>query len=66
MLGRTSKRVKEVVDKIRLPDVEHLSRTFWDDTHTGTATESQQFATVLVSFDHIPTMRRCSDCFMRR
>jgi Ran GTPase-activating protein (RanGAP) involved in mRNA processing and transport len=31
MLRRTSKRVKEVVDKIRLPAVVRLVRSFWDD-----------------------------------
>ena len=30
MLRRTSKRVKEVVDKMRLPAVVRLSRSFWD------------------------------------
>jgi hypothetical protein len=34
MLRRTSKRVKEVVDKMRLPAVVRLSRSFWDDTRT--------------------------------
>jgi hypothetical protein len=40
MLRRTSKRVKEVVDKMRLPAVVCLSRRFWND---GTATEKLQF-----------------------
>jgi hypothetical protein len=31
MLRRTSKRVKEVVDKMRLPAVVRLSRSFCDD-----------------------------------
>jgi hypothetical protein len=31
MLRRTSKRFKEVVDKMRLPAVVRLSRIFWDD-----------------------------------
>jgi Ran GTPase-activating protein (RanGAP) involved in mRNA processing and transport len=31
MLTRTSNRVKEVVDKMRLPAVVRLSRSFWDD-----------------------------------
>jgi hypothetical protein len=35
MLRRTSKRVKEVVDKIRLPAVVRLSRSFWDDARNG-------------------------------
>jgi hypothetical protein len=36
MLTRTSKRVKEVVDKMRLPAVVRLSRSFWDDARNGT------------------------------
>ena len=36
MLRRTSKRVKEVVDKMRLPAVVRLSRSFWDDARNGT------------------------------
>jgi hypothetical protein len=36
MLRRTSKRVKEVVDKMRLPAVVRLSRSFWDDARDGT------------------------------
>jgi hypothetical protein len=39
MLRMTSKRVKEVVDKIRLPAVVRLSRSFWDDARNGTAAE---------------------------
>jgi hypothetical protein len=39
MLRRTSKRVKGVVDKMRLPAVVRLSRSFWDDTRNGTAAE---------------------------
>jgi hypothetical protein len=35
MLRRTSKRVEEVVDKMRLPAVVRLSRSFWDDTRNG-------------------------------
>jgi hypothetical protein len=31
MLRRTSKRVREVVDKMRLPAVVRLSRSFWGD-----------------------------------
>ena len=38
MLRRTSKRVKEVVDKMRLPAVVRLSRTFWDDAHNSIRT----------------------------
>ncbi len=40
---RTSNRVKEVVDKMRLPAVVRLSRSFWDDTHYDTAAEKLQF-----------------------
>jgi len=35
-LRRTSKRVKEVVDKMRLPVGVRLSRSFWDDTRNDT------------------------------
>ena len=43
MLRRTSKKVKEVVDKMRLPAVVRLSRSFWDDARNGTAAEKLQF-----------------------
>jgi predicted RecB family endonuclease len=43
MLKRTSKRVQEVVDKIRLPDVVRLSRSFWDDVRNGTEEAMLQF-----------------------
>ena len=33
MLRRTSKKVKEAVDKMRLPAVVRLSRSFWGDVH---------------------------------
>ncbi len=39
MLRMASKRVREVVDKARLPAVVRLSRTFWDDARNGTAAE---------------------------
>ncbi len=42
MLRRTSKRVKEVVDKMRLPAVVRLSRSFWDDSRNGTDAEKLQ------------------------
>ncbi len=35
MMRRTSKRVKKVVDKMSLPDIVLLRRTFWEDTHNG-------------------------------
>jgi Ran GTPase-activating protein (RanGAP) involved in mRNA processing and transport len=43
MLRRTSKRVKEVVDKMRLPAVVRLSRSFWDDARNGTEQAKLQF-----------------------
>jgi hypothetical protein len=43
MLRMTSKRVKEAVDKMRLPAVVRLSRSFWDDTRNGTGAEKVQF-----------------------
>jgi hypothetical protein len=43
MLRRTSKRVKEVVDKMRLPAVVRLSRSFWDDARNGTEQSKRQF-----------------------
>jgi hypothetical protein len=36
MLRRTSKKVKEAVDKMRLPAVVRLSRSFWGDARNGT------------------------------
>ena len=42
ILRRTSKRVKDVVDKMRLPAVVRLSRSFWNDAHNGTAAEKLQ------------------------
>ena len=43
MLRRTSKTVKEVVDKLRLPAFVCLSRSFLNDTRYGTAAEKLQF-----------------------
>jgi hypothetical protein len=43
MLRRTSKRVKEVVDKMRLRAVVRLSTSFWDDARNGTAAEKMHF-----------------------
>ena len=43
MLRRTSKRVKEEVDKMRLPAVVCLSRSFWDDADNGTQQAKLQF-----------------------
>ena len=43
MLTRTSKRVKEVVDKMRLPAVVRLIRSFWADARNGTVAEKRKF-----------------------
>ena len=43
MLRRTSKRVKEVVDKMRLPAVVRLSRSFWADARKDTDKAKRQF-----------------------
>ena len=43
MLRRTSKRVKEVLDKMRLPAVVRLSTSFWGDARKGTEKEKRQF-----------------------
>jgi Ran GTPase-activating protein (RanGAP) involved in mRNA processing and transport len=43
MLSRTSKRVKEVVDKMLLPAVVRLSRSFWDDARNDTEKAKCQF-----------------------
>jgi hypothetical protein len=45
MLRRTSKRVKDVVDMMRLPAVVRLSRSFWDDARNGTTAEKLQIVT---------------------
>jgi hypothetical protein len=51
MLRCTSKKVQEVVDKMRLPAVVRLSRSFWDDARNGTSAEKLQFVmTQLVVF----------------
>jgi hypothetical protein len=42
MLRRTSKRVKEVVDKMRLYAVVRLSWSLWNDARNGTAAEKLQ------------------------
>jgi Ran GTPase-activating protein (RanGAP) involved in mRNA processing and transport len=42
MLRRTSKRVKEIVDKMRLPAVVRLSTSFRYDARNGTAAEQLQ------------------------
>ena len=43
ILIRTSKKVKEVVDKMYLSSVVRLNRRFWDDTRNGTETQKRQF-----------------------
>ena len=43
MLRWTSKRVKEAVDKMRLPAVVRLSRSFWDDARNGTREAKLEF-----------------------
>jgi hypothetical protein len=43
MLIRTSKRVKDAVDKMRLPAVVRLSRSFWDDARNGTEKAKLEF-----------------------
>ena len=43
MLRRTSKRVKEVVDKMHLPTIVRLRRSFWCDTRNGTEKAKIQF-----------------------
>ena len=43
VLGRISKRVKEVVDKIRLVVVVLLSRSFWTDVHNDMVDEKLKF-----------------------
>ncbi len=43
MFRRTSKRVKEVVDKMCLSVVVCLNRTFWGDGHNDTVTEKMYF-----------------------
>ena len=48
MLRMTSKRVKEAVDKLRLPTVLNLNKAFWNDVRCGTpATKLQHILTQL-------------------
>ncbi len=42
MLRRTSKKVKEIVDTMRMPVVVHLSRSFWGDSRNVTSAEKLQ------------------------
>jgi tetratricopeptide (TPR) repeat protein len=65
MLRRTSKTVKAVVDKMRLPAVVRLSRSFWGDARNGTAAEKLHFVfrqlTLMSAWCRISTLelRRC-------
>jgi hypothetical protein len=43
MMRRTSKRVKEVVDKMVLSVVVHLKKSFWYDTRDDTDAKKLQF-----------------------
>ena len=43
MLRRSLKKVKKVVDTMRLPAVVCLSLSFWDDARNGKAAEEVQF-----------------------
>ena len=60
MLRMTLKRVKEVVDKIRLPVVVRLNRSFWDDTRNVTSAEKIKFTmrqlTLMTSWCRISTL----------
>jgi len=51
MLRRTAKSVKEAVDKMRLPAVVLLSRSFWDNALNDTAAEKVQ-----IVFMHITAL----------
>jgi hypothetical protein len=42
MLRRTSKRVKEAVDKLRLPTVLNLNKAFWNNLRYGTPADKLQ------------------------
>jgi Ran GTPase-activating protein (RanGAP) involved in mRNA processing and transport len=68
MLRRTSKRVKEVVGKMRLPAVVRLSRSFWGDARNGTAAEKLQIVmrqlTLMTAFCRISTLE-LSSCDMK-
>jgi Ran GTPase-activating protein (RanGAP) involved in mRNA processing and transport len=69
VLRRTSKRVKEVVDKMRLPAVVRLSRSFWGDARNGTFAEKLQIVmrqlTLMTERCHISTLE-LPDCHMAR
>jgi len=62
MLRRTSKRVKEVVDKMRLSAVVRLSRSFWsfwsDARNGGAAANELNFGVRVVVWVFIGTQKR--------
>jgi hypothetical protein len=64
MLRRTSKRVKEVVDKMRLPAVVRLSWRFWDqysnDTETAKRQEMLVFQAVVRDGDRVTVWKKLS------
>jgi hypothetical protein len=69
MLRRTSKRVKVVVDKMRLPAIVRLSRSFWGDARNGTFTEKLQIVmrqlSLMTERCRISTLE-LPDCHMER
>jgi Ran GTPase-activating protein (RanGAP) involved in mRNA processing and transport len=42
MLRMTSKQIKEIIDKMRLPVVVHLNMSFWNKIYNGTFNEKRQ------------------------
>jgi len=50
MLRRTSKKVKKIVDKMRLPAVVRLSWSFWFDPDNGSKEEKHQFFHEKIAF----------------
>jgi hypothetical protein len=60
MLRRTTKRVKEVVDKMRLPAIVRLSTSFWDDARNGTTATKLKFVmrqlTLMTAWCRITTL----------
>ena len=68
MLKMISKRVNEVVDKIRLPVVVHLSRRFWYDTRNDTEkgkspvrSETTHIHDSVVTYHHTRTGLMCNE-----
>ncbi len=68
MLRRTSKRVKEVVDNMRLPAVVRLSWSFWDDARSGTHKAKRQLVmrqlTLMAAWCRISTLE-LPECDMK-